>query len=382
MIYLDHAATTSPKPACVVEAVTDAMLHFGNSGRGVHEASLGASRAIYEARRRLAELFQAEGPEQVAFTPNATFSLNLAVQGLLRPGDHVITTEMDHNSVLRPLYRLEDQGVELTILKADRKGRICLADLAPSIRENTRAIFCTHASNVTGEVNDLAAISAICRPRGVLLAADVSQTAGILPVSMEQMGIDVLCFTGHKGLLGPQGTGGIAVGRGVRLSPLWVGGSGVHSYDREHPSAMPEALEAGTANSHGIAGLGAAAALLLDQREAFYKKEMELMWAFYDGVRKLPGVTVYGDFSDRNALRAPIVSLNLGEEDSAWAAGELAERWGIQVRAGAHCAPLMHRALGTVGQGAVRFSFSHSNTREDVEQAIRAVEILAEEVTA
>ncbi len=381
MIYLDHAATTVPKPECVVEAVTEAMLHFGNSGRGAHSASLDVSRTVYQAREALSRLFHGDGPEQVAFTANATASLNLAAAGLLKPGDHVITTQMEHNSVLRPLYRMEQQGVELTIVPADRQGRIRLEDVRDAMTDRTRAVFCTHASNVTGNVNDIGAIGVLCRERGILFAADVSQTAGALPIDMQAMKIDVLCFTGHKALTGPQGTGGICLRRGVSLRPLCVGGSGVHSYDKEHPDMMPTALEAGTLNGHGIAGL-LAGVRRLEQCgiEKLLRQELDLMWTFYDGISRIPGVTVYGDFSSRESLRAPIVALNIGEEDSAWAAGELAERYGIQTRAGAHCAPLMHEALGTTDQGAVRFSFSHLNQMTEVLEAVRAVKELAEEV--
>lgn len=381
MIYLDHAATSLPKPQPVVLAVTAAMNCLGNSGRGAHSASLGASRVIYETREALSDFFGGDGPEQVVFTPNATAALNTVIQGILNPGDRVVTTEMEHNSVLRPLYRMERQGVSLSIVPADEKGRLSMEELEQELKPGTKAFFCTHASNVTGNVNDLKTIGRMCRERGILFVADVSQSAGILPIDMREMGIDILCFTGHKGLLGPQGTGGICVRRGVCIRPLMVGGSGILSYSREHPDQMPVALEAGTLNGHGIAGLQAALAYIREQgQEKLRKKELDLMWYFYDQVSRLSQVTVYGDFSSREALRTPVVSLNIGEEDSGWAAGELAERYGIQTRAGAHCAPLMHEALKTRDRGAVRFSFSHLNTREEVERAVYAVEELCREV--
>ncbi|MDO4267358.1 MAG: aminotransferase class V-fold PLP-dependent enzyme [Eubacteriales bacterium] len=380
MIYLDHAATTVLKPRCVAEAVAEAMTSLGNSGRGAHGASLGASRLVYETRALLSDFFGADGPEQVAFTANATMALNMAAEGLVEPGDHVITTGMEHNSVLRPLYRKERQGAELTILPADKRGCISLKDLEQAIRPETKAFFCTHASNVTGNVNDLARAGEICRRHGILFVADVSQTGGILPVDMKAMNVDVLCFTGHKGLLGPQGTGGICLRRGIRLRPLLVGGSGIRSYEKEHPDQMPEALEAGTLNVHGIAGLHAAVSCIRQQgREKLFRRELSLMQMFYERVSRLPGVIIYGDFGEEAAVRAPIVSLNLGQEDSAWTAGELSARFGIETRAGAHCAPLMHRALGTEKQGAVRFSFSHMNTEAEVEAAADAVEVLSRE---
>lgn len=381
MIYLDHAATSLPKPEPVVMAVTAAMNCLGNSGRGAHSASLGASRMIYETREALSDFFGGDGPEQVVFTPNATAALNTVIQGILNPGDRAVTTAMEHNSVLRPLYRMEKQGVSLCVVPADEKGRLSMERLEQELKPGTKALFCTHASNVTGNVNDLKTIGTMCRDRGILFVADVSQSAGILPIDMKEMAIDILCFTGHKGLLGPQGTGGICVRKGVSVCPLIVGGSGILSYSREHPAQMPVALEAGTLNGHGIAGLKAALTYIREQgQDILRKKELELMWYFYDQVSRLSQVTVYGDFSSRKALRTPVVSLNIGEEDSGWAAGELAERYGIQTRAGAHCAPLMHEALKTRDRGAVRFSFSHLNTREEAEMAVYAVEQLCREV--
>lgn len=380
MIYLDHAATTFPKSKCVVDAVADAMLHMGNAGRGAHEISLDAARMIYDTRVRLARLFGADGPEQVAFTSNATESLNIAIQGLLEPGDHVITTEMEHNSVLRPLYYMEEKGVRLTILPADRMGNISLKDMEQAVCSETKAVVCTHASNLTGNCNDFERIGEICRRHGILLIADVSQTAGALPIHMEKMHIDVVCFTGHKSLSGPQGTGGLCVRRGLKIRPLVMGGSGVHSFLKTHPQQMPTALEAGTLNAHGISGLRAALAELEERgMERLYRQELELMWRFYDGISGIPEVTVYGDFSSRDMQRAPIAALNIGAYDSGEVADELAVRYGIMTRAGAHCAPLMHQALGTAEQGAVRFSFSYRNTKEEVDTAVRAVRELAAE---
>lgn len=380
MIYLDHAATTFPKPQRVIDAVADAMLHLGNAGRGVHDVSLNTSRMIYDTRSRLARLFGAEGPEQVVFTANATESLNIAIQGLFAPGDHVITTAMEHNSVLRPLYYMEERGVRLTILPADAQGNISLRDMEQAVCTDTKAVVCTHASNLTGNCNDLEKIGNICRAHGLLFVVDASQTAGVLPIHMERMQIDVVCFTGHKGLMGPQGTGGLCVRKGVVIRPLLMGGSGVHSYSKTHPSQMPTALEAGTLNAHGIAGLRAALVELektgMDHR---YRQEQKLMQRFYDGVSAIPGVKIYGDFSSGDVLRAPIVSLNIGDYDSGEMADELAVHYGIMTRAGAHCAPLMHQALGTVEQGAVRFSFSWSNTPEEIDTAVQAVRELAEE---
>ena len=383
MIYLDNGATTLRKPECVKEALLEAMASMGNSGRGVHDASLYAGRTIYRARESLAELLGAAAPEQVVFTANATESLNLALGGLFGPGDHVITTVCEHNSVLRPLYRL--QGVELSVLpgKAEageerQAGILAYDELESLLRPNTKALIITHASNLTGNITDLERAAAFAKKHSLLLIVDAAQTAGAVPMDMERMGIDVLCFTGHKGLYGPQGTGGVCVRPGLSIRPLKVGGSGIHSFDREHPSEMPAALEAGTLNGHGIAGLGAAARWLLETDvEQIRAREQALLRRFVDGVKEVEGVTLYGNPDlDR---RTGIQSLNIRDYDSARVADWLYEDYGIAVRGGAHCAPLMHEALGTREQGAVRFSFSYFNTEAEADEAAAAVRELAEE---
>lgn len=383
MIYLDNGATTLQKPECVREALLEAMASMGNSGRGVHDASLYAGRIIYRARESLAELLGAAAPEQVVFTANATESLNLVLGGLFGPGDHVITTVCEHNSVLRPLYRL--QGVELSVLpvKAEageerQAGILAYDELESLLRPNTKALIITHASNLTGNITDLEQAAAFAKKHSLLLIVDAAQTAGAVPMDMECMGIDVLCFTGHKGLYGPQGTGGVCVRPGLSIRPLKVGGSGIHSFDREHPSEMPAALEAGTLNGHGIAGLGAAARWLLEIGvEQIRAREQALLRRFVDGVKEVEGVTLYGNPDlDR---RTGIQSLNIRDYDSARVADWLYEDYGIAVRGGAHCAPLMHEALGTREQGAVRFSFSYFNTEAEADEAAAAVRELAEE---
>ena len=377
MIYLDNAATTIHKPEGVAQAMVQALSSLGNSGRGAHEATLDASRIIYGTREKLARLFGIKDPMRIAFTCNATESLNIAINGLFEKGDHVITTMCEHNSVLRPLYRLEENGVELSILPADSKGVPMYGELERLIQQNTRAIVITHASNLSGNVTDLGRVSAITQKYKLLLVVDASQSAGCIPIDVEKMGIDVLCFTGHKGLMGPQGTGGIYVREGLEIRPLKVGGSGVHSYDREHPKEMPTALEAGTLNGTGIAGLFSSLDFILDTGvETIHKKEMKLAKRFFDGIKDLPEVTVYGDW--QNSERTAIVSVNLGTEESGQISDWLWEDYGIAVRAGAHCAPLMHKALGTEKQGAVRFSFSYFNTEEEVDAAIQALKEILE----
>lgn len=376
MIYLDNAATTIQKPQAVIDAVASAMCSMGNAGRGVNDASLGAARVIYETREKLNRLFHGENPKQIAFTSNSTESLNIAIKGTLAPGDHVITTALEHNSVLRPLYELEETGVKLTIIDSDRQGRIHYADFQREIRENTKAIVCTHGSNLTGNLVDLRQVGRIAAERELLFIVDASQTAGVFPIDVQEMKIDILCFTGHKGLLGPQGTGGLYVRPGLTVRPLKSGGSGVQTYSKSHPSEMPTALEAGTLNGHGIAGLGAAADYLLETGiDTVRAREQELMWRFYEGVKDIPGVIIYGDFTSRE--RCPIVTLNIRDYDSSEVSDELLITYNISTRSGGHCAPLAHRALGTAEQGAVRFSFSHYNTEKEVDTAIRAVEELA-----
>lgn len=378
MIYLDNAATTLHKPPQVIEAVADALQSMGNSARGTHAGSMAASHTVYDTRVKLAKLFGCPRADRVAFTANVTEALNIAVNGLIGRGDHVITTDCEHNSVLRPLYRLADeQGVEVSFVPADRQGNLDYDAFERLMRPHTRAIVCTHASNLTGNLTDLARVSAVAKAHDVLLIVDAAQTAGAYPIDMTALGIDVLCFTGHKGLMGPQGTGGLCVREGLTLRHWKVGGSGVQSYSRTHPTQMPTCLEAGTLNSHGIAGLSAALDFIAEVGvSAIHDRETALMRRFYEGVKEVPGITVYGDFFRR---RMAIVTLNIGDYESGAVSDALSEEYGIATRPGAHCAPRMHQALGTVQQGAVRFSFSWFNTEQEIDAAIQAVRELAAE---
>lgn len=376
MIYLDNAATTLHKPQQVIDAVVHAMQSMGNCARGTHEEALDAARTVYDARVRLASLFGCPRVDHVAFTANSTEALNMAINGLIDPGDHVISTDLEHNSVLRPLYRLEaEQGAELSFVPADKLGNVDYADFERLMKPNTRAVVCTNASNLTGTVLDIERIAKTAHSHGALVIVDASQTAGCWPIDMKKMGIDVLCFTGHKGLMGPQGTGGICVKEGIEIRPFKVGGSGVQSYSRTHPAEYPTRLEAGTLNGHGIAGLGAAARFISETGvENIHAKERSLMLRFYEGVKDIEGVTVYGDFTkDKTA----IVALNIRDYESGEVSYELSQGYGIATRPGAHCAPRMHKALGTAEVGAVRFSFSFYNTEEEIDEAVRAVAELA-----
>lgn len=377
MIYLDSSATSFLKPPQVAEAVFRSFNTIGNAGRGAHAPTLNASRLIYDTREKLAALFGTPDPSRIAFTCNATEALNIAIHGAIHPGEHVITTACEHNSVLRPLYLKEKEGTELTIIPADKKGRIRYDLLESSVKSNTSAIVLTHASNLSGNVTDLAFVANFAKKHGLLLIVDASQTAGSLPINVVKMGIDILCFTGHKGLFGPQGTGGLYVREGLTLSPLKSGGSGIHSFDRQHPTDMPTALEAGTLNGHGIAGLNAGLDYILSTGvKNIHAKEISLARRFVNGISDISDLKLYGDIDA--PLRTPIISLNIGNMSSASVSDILWEDYEICVRAGAHCAPLMHKTFGTEKQGAVRFSFSCFNTEAEIDTAIRAMHEIAE----
>lgn len=375
MIYLDNAATTLHKPPAVVQAVVSALNGMGNSARGAYPSALSAARTVYGAREKLAALFHCS-PDHVVFTSNSTEALNVVLNGFWTAGDHVLTTDYEHNSVLRPLYRLEAEGkISLRFVAADRQGALNYSDFETLLRPNTRAIVCTHASNLTGDLLDIERIGKIAHGHGLLFIVDASQTAGVFPIDMQKYHIDALCFTGHKSLLGPQGTGGLCIAEGLRLRPWKVGGTGVQSYSPEQPSQYPTLLEAGTLNGHGIAGLSAALDFIAETgMERIRAYEQGLAERFYRGVRDLPGVAVYGDFSQKE--RAPIVALNIGDTDSAETSDALSGLYSIATRPGAHCAPRLHRALGTEKQGAVRFSFSWYNTKAEVDFALQAIKEL------
>lgn len=377
MIYLDNAATTMQKPQQVADAIVAALQTMGNDARGTHAGSLNAAHTVYDARVKLAKLFGCPRADHVVFTSNVTEALNIAINGLIEKGDHVITTDCEHNSVLRPLYRLEDElGVELSFVPADKHGNLDYDAFEQLVKPNTRAIVCTHASNLTGNLTDLSRISAVAKAHDLLLIVDIAQTAGSYPIDMTALGIDVLCFTGHKSLMGPQGTGGMCIREGLTIRPWKVGGSGVQSYSRTQPAQMPTCLEAGTLNAHGIAGLSAAIDYINEIGiQTIHEKDTALMQRFYRGVKDLPNVTVYGDFSKE---RTAIVSLNIDGYDSGSVSDALSEDYGIATRSGAHCAPRIHRALGTEKQGAVRFSFSWFNTEDEIDTAIRAIAELAQ----
>lgn len=378
MIYLDNAATTMHKPQMVIDAVTQAMCSLGNAGRGATSGALDAARTIHACRAKLARLLGCPRADHVCFTPNSTAALNTVICGVVRPGDHVVTTVLEHNSVLRPLNRLAmEQGVTVEHAGCDANGALDYDELERLVAPGTRAVVVTHASNVTGNAVDIARVAAIAHAAGALVIVDASQSAGTAKIDMDAMGLDVVCFTGHKGLMGPQGTGGLAVAEGIDVAPWAMGGTGVHSFDALQPLEWPTRLEAGTLNGHGIAGLSAGLDFIEAQGgvEAIAAHERALADRFLAGVREIPGIALYGAFDQ--PVRSAIVSLNVGDIDSAEISDALMQGWGIATRPGAHCAPLMHRALGTERQGVVRFSFGYFNTDEEVDTAIDALRDLA-----
>lgn len=379
MVYLNYAATSLRKPKTVGIEVKRAIDGLGNVGRSVSGQSLQAGKLVLELRERLAKLFGFSHPERVIFTTNVTQALNMVIFGLLEKGDHVIATDLEHNAVLRPLHILQEAGVVLVdFLKADAKGNLDLDELHHLVKPNTKLIISTHASNVTGNVVDIARIGAFAREHGILFCVDAAQTAGAFKIDMVQQNIDILCFTGHKSLMGPSGTGGCLISEKADIRPLIHGGTGIRSKDLAQPSVYPEHLEAGTLNVHGLAGLLASLDFVMHLGEKkIHEREVECMKRFLRGIEGIKGMHVYGDFSH---VHAPIVLLNMDGISSAELADVLAEEFHIEVRAGLHCAWRIHAALGTLEQGAVRFSFGYYTEDEEVDYAIHALREIADAI--
>ena len=383
MIYLDNAATTLHKPPCVIDAVVNAMQTMGNSGRSAHAESLAASRTIYAAREALAALFGCERADHVCFTANSTEALNIAISGLLAPGDHVLSTDLEHNSVLRPLYREMERGVSVSFLPADRKGCIDYADFDRLLQTNTKAVICTAGSNLTGNLLDLTRIGAFCAAHGLLFVVDASQTAGVFPIDLRAQHISVLCFTGHKSLMGPQGTGGIILREDLAglLTPLLAGGTGSMSHTEFMPDFLPDRLEPGTMNLPGLAGLHAALAFLQETGlDIVRAHELALTKHFLDGLAPMQAenrIKIFGLPGIEG--RAGVVSIQPVHQDPAEVAASLDERFGIATRVGLHCAPAAHQTLGTFPTGTIRFSFGFFNTEADADYALSALDTLTKE---
>ncbi|HUW94607.1 MAG TPA: aminotransferase class V-fold PLP-dependent enzyme [Anaerolineae bacterium] len=381
MIYFDNAATSWPKPAVVLEAMSRFMTQVGaNPGRSAHRLSIEAGRMLYETREALARLFNLPDPLRIVFGLNATEALNLALWGMLRPGDRVITSSMEHNSVMRPLRALErDRSVNVDVIGCSSEGFLDPADLESAVKADTRMIVLNHASNVVGSLLPVADAGCIAREHDVLLLVDAAQTAGAYPIDMEAMHIDLLAFSGHKSLFGPQGTGGLCIGERVsaeEIDPVKRGGTGSRSEREEQPMFFPDRCESGTPNTVGLAGLRAGVEFVLQQGvEAIRVHEVSLTRRLVAGLLKIPGVTVYGG---RDAeMQAATVSFNIEGMAPSEVGLMLDEEYGIMSRVGLHCAPAAHRTIGTFPLGTVRFGLSYFNTAEEVDTAVGAIRRMA-----
>ena len=379
MIYLDNAATTFPKPESVYAKMDDCMRNYcANPGRSGHQMAMESARVVEETRDVIAKLFNIKNPMDVVYTFNATDSLNLAIKGFLKPGDHVVTTTMEHNSVLRPIMELEKIGVEHTFVQADEEGRIDPKDVEAAIKDNTKLLAIIHASNVTGTLIDIEAIGEIAQKHGITYLVDASQSAGIYDIDVDKMHIDMLAMPGHKGLLGPQGTGVLYVNNKIRLQSQREGGTGSKSEEIIQPDLYPDKYESGTHNTPGIVGLGAGVEFLLETGlEKIRQHEEELSQHMIDEILKIDGVKLYGPKSAKE--RAAVIAVNVGDLDSGEVTFRLDREFGIATRSGIHCAPLAHKSIGTLKQGAVRFSLGYFTTMEEVDEAIKALKIIASE---
>ncbi|MBN2078379.1 MAG: aminotransferase class V-fold PLP-dependent enzyme [Spirochaetes bacterium] len=382
-IYFDNAATSWPKPESMMQAMVAFNANVGaNPGRSGHRLSIEAGRIVFDARESVASLLGAKDPFTVVFSRNATEAINIAVRGLLKAGDHVITTGMEHNSVMRPLREAEREGIELEVVPCSPTGVIEPDDMARAIKKNTKALFVTHASNVTGTIMPVRELAAIARERGVITCVDAAQTAGSVPIDVERDAIDILFFTGHKSLYGPQGTGGMYIREGLEslVAPLERGGTGSRSEFEEHPDFMPDRFESGTPNAIGIAGLGAGVRHIMETGiENIRSREMALTGLFMEGLAALGGVRVHGPGD--SARKTAVTSFTVEGMSTSDISFELDERFGIMTRPGLHCAPSAHRTVGTFPGGTVRCSFGMYTTEEEILAALRAIEMLVSENT-
>lgn len=382
MIYLDNAATSFPKPPSVRKAMLKFMKEVGaNPGRSGHLLSIEAARILYEAREALSLCFRVKDPSRIIFTLNATESLNLALKGLLKPCDHVITSSLEHNSVMRPLRDLEKKGIQLSILPCSHEGFLDPQEVEKSIKPHTRIIVLNHASNVTGTLLPIKEVGLISRAHGLLFLVDAAQTAGTYPIDMEREGIDLLAFTGHKSLYGPQGTGGLVIGERVKeaeMIPLKQGGTGSRSEFEEQPDFLPDRFESGTPNGVGIAGLLAGVQFVLKKRiEKIRTHEIRLLEKLIEGLKAIPKVRIYGPEKPEN--RIATLSFNLLGVSPSEVALRLERGFGILCRPGLHCAPSAHRTIGTFPEGTVRLSLSAFNTEEEIDATVTALASISRE---
>jgi len=380
MVYFDNAATTFPKPNEVYDAIMKSMKEYGaNPGRSGHKLALRMGREIYETRELLAKLFNIDNPMNVIFTSNCTESLNLAIKGILEKGDHVITSSMEHNSILRPLTLLGKEGVDLTIIKGDYMGRLDVKEISRNIKDNTKLIAITHVSNLTGTIMPIEEIGRIAKENNIYFLVDAAQSAGVYDIDVEKMNIDMLAFPGHKGLLGPQGTGGLYVREGLSLKEMKQGGTGSLSHLLEQPDILPDRYESGTLNGPGIVGIGAGIRYIMKTGiKNIRRHEEELTKHFIEGISKIDKIKAYGPLNEKE--QGAVVSINIGDEDSSEISYILDEKYDIQVRPGLHCAPLAHKTIGTFEQGVVRFSFGPFNTHEEIDYALKAIFEISREI--
>ncbi|MGC9334817.1 MAG: aminotransferase class V-fold PLP-dependent enzyme [Anaerolineae bacterium] len=390
MIYFDNAATSWPKPPGVAEAMVHFMEAIGaNPGRAAHRQAVASGRIVYGAREAVCALFNAPDPLRLVFCKNVTEALNLALRGLLRPGDHVITSSMEHNSVMRPLRALEahsgqgEDGIEITVMPCSPQGQLDPAGVEAAIQPNTRLVALNHASNVVGTLLPVAAVGELCRQRGLLLLVDAAQTGGAYPLDMQAARIDLLGFTGHKSLGGPMGTGGLILGNRVdegQIDPLVRGGTGSRSEHEVQPDFLPDMCESGTPNVVGLAGLEVGVRWVLERGvEAIRAHEVALSRALMEGLQAIPGVVVYGTLD--SALQTATVSFNITGMAPSEVGLRLDEEYGVLCRVGLHCAPTAHKTIGTFPTGTVRFGLGAFNTAGEVETAVEAVRALAREVS-
>jgi cysteine desulfurase family protein len=380
LIYLDNAATSFPKPEAVIQAMAAFMRDVGgNPGRSGHRLSIEAGRVVFEAREKIAALFGIRDSSRVIFGQNATEAINLGLKGLLRRGDHVITSSMEHNSVMRPLRALEREGIELTVAPCSREGFLDPAEIQKAIRKNSRMVVLNHGSNVVGTLLPLEPVGEICHNHGILFMVDAAQTAGAIPIDLEKEKIDLLAFTGHKALFGPQGTGGLVIGQRVEeksIQPLKRGGTGSRSEFEEQPDFLPDLCESGTPNTVGLAGLRAGLDFILGVGiEKIRNHERKLTSRLIQGLLEISGAIVYG--SGDAERQCATVSFNLANWAPSALAFHLDEEFGILTRVGLHCAPSAHRTIGSFPDGTVRLSMSYLSTEEDIEQTLQAIKTLA-----
>lgn len=380
MVYFDNAATSWPKPEKVINAISDFNRNIGaNPGRSGHRMSVDAGRIAYDTREKVATIFGVHDALSIVFTKNATEAANIATIGLLKKGDSVLTTGIEHNAIMRPLRYLEKSGIEIIQVPSDRNGYTDPSDIEKSIKSQTKAVYVNHVSNVTGTISDIASIGGIARQNGLIMCVDAAQSAGILPIDVETMNIDLLLFTGHKGLMGPQGTGGIYIRKGLEslINPIVFGGTGSRSEFEEQPDFMPDKYEGGTLNTPGLAGLAAGIDFINEMGiDKIIEHEVILSKMLIDGLTNIDGVEIYG--RKVNTGRTGVVSFKIADRSVSEVAMILDEKYSIMTRPGLHCSPATHKSIGTFPEGTIRASIGIYNTKEHIERMIQAVGEIAQ----